>query len=103
MKVLITATVDTDILTENYTIKYNPLDMVENEFGVLWESGIRMETLEELAEEKEDDQYIVLEAFGGAENLSIVTDEDGNNIIFNSREKAEELATELQDGIILEL
>lgn len=47
--------------------------------------------------------YIVLECFGGAEYVTVVTDEEGNNKVFNTREDAETEAGDCQDGIIIEL
>lgn len=47
--------------------------------------------------------YIVIERFGGAEYASIVTDEDGNNKVFENKSDAQEEADDCQDGIIVEL
>jgi molybdopterin-binding protein len=47
--------------------------------------------------------YIILELHGGAEYASIVTDENGNNLVFEIREEAEAEATDCQDGLIVEL
>jgi hypothetical protein len=47
--------------------------------------------------------YIVIETFGGPEYAIIVTDKDGNNLIFDSYEDAEKEAGDWQDGIIVEL
>jgi hypothetical protein len=48
-------------------------------------------------------RYIVLELLGGPEYAAIVTDEDGNNRVFDSREDAEAESADCQDGIIVEL
>lgn len=47
--------------------------------------------------------YIVIEKFGGAEYASIVTDENGNNKVFENKVDAQEEANECQDGIVVEL
>ncbi len=47
--------------------------------------------------------YIVIEAFGGAESAVIVTDESGENKIFDSKADAEAEAAACQDGIVVEL
>jgi hypothetical protein len=47
--------------------------------------------------------YIVIEAFGGAQYAVIVTDENGNNKIFEERADAEAEAADCQDGRIIEL
>ena len=47
--------------------------------------------------------YIVIEAFGGAEYAVIVTDQDGNNLVFETYGEAEQEAADCQDGMIIEL
>jgi len=47
--------------------------------------------------------YIVLEVFGGPEYATIVTDESGNNKIFNNEEDAQKEANACQEGIVIEL
>lgn len=47
--------------------------------------------------------YIVIETHGGAEYTTIVTDENGQNKVFDERQKAEVEATDCQDGIVIEL
>lgn len=47
--------------------------------------------------------YIVIEAFGGPEYAAIVTDEEGNNKVFETPEEAQEEADECQNGIVVEL
>jgi hypothetical protein len=47
--------------------------------------------------------YIVIERFSGAEYAIIVTDTNGNNLVFDEREKAEQEAADCQDGLIVEL
>lgn len=42
--------------------------------------------------------YIVIETFGGVEYASIVTDEDGNNKVFETLEDAIKEVTECQRG-----
>jgi hypothetical protein len=47
--------------------------------------------------------YIVLELHGGPEYAAIVTDENGNNRVFDNRGDAETEAADCQDGFIVEL
>ena len=47
--------------------------------------------------------YIVIETHGGAEYAIIVTDRDGNNLVFDTREEAEHEASDCQVGIVIEL
>ena len=47
--------------------------------------------------------YIVIEIFGGAEYAAIVTDQEGNNLVFEKQEDAEAEASDCQDGLIVEL
>lgn len=47
--------------------------------------------------------FIVIERFGGPEYADIVTDTDGNNLVFEDREEAEQEAADCQDGIVVEL
>jgi len=47
--------------------------------------------------------YIVLELHGGPEYAAIVTDENGNNRVFEKRKDAEVEAADCQDGLIVEL
>ncbi|HVW95763.1 MAG TPA: hypothetical protein VHA56_07330 [Mucilaginibacter sp.] len=47
--------------------------------------------------------YIVIEIHGGAECAAIITDEDGNNKVFDERTDAETEAADCQDGIVIEL
>ena len=47
--------------------------------------------------------FLVLKTFGGAEYTAIVTDTEGNNKVFDSREDAEAEAVDCQEGIIVEL
>ena len=47
--------------------------------------------------------YIVIEKFGGAEYATIVTDENGNNKVFNNIQDANAEADECQDGMVIEL
>ncbi len=45
--------------------------------------------------------YIVIEAFGGPEYATVVTDESGNNKVFDSLEDAQNEANECQVGIVV--
>ncbi|MFA6084240.1 hypothetical protein [Mucilaginibacter sp.] len=47
--------------------------------------------------------YLVLELHGGPEHATIVTDEDGNNRLFENRYDAEAEAADCQDGLIVEI
>jgi len=47
--------------------------------------------------------YIILELHGGAEYAAIITDEEGNNKVFELREDAEAEAEDCQDSLIVEL
>jgi len=47
--------------------------------------------------------YIVIETFGGPEYAAIVTDRDGNNLVFESYEDAEKEAGDCQEGLIVEI
>lgn len=47
--------------------------------------------------------FIVIEIFGGAEYASIVTDEDGDNKIFDTAEEALAEANDCQDGQVVEI
>ena len=48
-------------------------------------------------------RHIVLELHGGPEYAAIVTDEDGNNRVFDNREDAEAEADDCQDGLVIDL
>jgi len=47
--------------------------------------------------------YIVIELHGGPEYAAIVTNQDGNNLVFENRDDAEAEAADCQDGLIVEL
>ncbi len=47
--------------------------------------------------------YILLELHGGAACASIVTDPDGNNLVLDSPEEAEEAVSGCQLGLIVEI
>jgi len=47
--------------------------------------------------------YIVIEKFGGPLYTIIVTDQNGNNLVFDSWEEAEAEAADCQDGLVVEL
>jgi hypothetical protein len=47
--------------------------------------------------------YIIIETHGGPKYAIIVTDQDGNNLVFENSEDAEAEAQDCQDGLIVEL
>jgi hypothetical protein len=47
--------------------------------------------------------YIVLEAHGGPEYAIVITDEDGNNLVFDTFEEAQIEADDCQNGIVVEI
>lgn len=47
--------------------------------------------------------FIVIETLGGAEYATIVTDIEGNNLVFDTREEAEQEAADCQDGLVVEI
>jgi hypothetical protein len=47
--------------------------------------------------------FIIIETFGGPEYAIIVTDTNGNNLVFENREEAGQEAVNCQDGLIVEL
>jgi hypothetical protein len=47
--------------------------------------------------------YIVIETFGGPEYAIITTDQEGNNLVFETQEDAEEEASNCQDGLVVDL
>jgi hypothetical protein len=47
--------------------------------------------------------YLVIETFGGAEYAIIVTDETGQNKVFDELQEAEAEAADCQDGVVIEL
>lgn len=47
--------------------------------------------------------YIVVETQGGADYAIIVTDENGQNKVFDNEADAETEAADCQDGIVVEL
>lgn len=47
--------------------------------------------------------FIIIETHGGAEYAVIVTDYEGNNLIFDTRDEAERVTEDCQAGIIIEL
>lgn len=47
--------------------------------------------------------YIVIETFGGADYAIIVTDEEGNNMVFDTLEEAQDEADECQGGMVVEI
>lgn len=47
--------------------------------------------------------FIIIETFGGAAYAIIVTDTDGNNLVFDSREEAEAEAADCQEVVVVEL
>lgn len=47
--------------------------------------------------------FIVIETMGGAEYAAIVTDRDGNNMVFDTQEEAETEANDCQQGVVIEI
>lgn len=47
--------------------------------------------------------YLVIEKHGGPEYAIIVTDEDGNNKVFGTKEEAQTEADDCQNGIIVSI
>ncbi|MFD0792016.1 hypothetical protein ACFQZX_00225 [Mucilaginibacter litoreus] len=47
--------------------------------------------------------FIIIETHGGPEYAAVVTDADGNNLVFENREDAEAEAADCQDGLIIEI
>ncbi len=47
--------------------------------------------------------YIVIEAHGGAQYATIVTNEDGENKVFDTQEEAQAEADDCQDGYVVEI
>ena len=47
--------------------------------------------------------YIVIEKHGGAEYAAIVTNEEGQNLVFDTKEEAQAEADDCQDGIVVQL
>ena len=45
--------------------------------------------------------FIIIETFGSAEYAIIVTDTDGNNLVFEIREEAEAEAADCQAGLVV--
>jgi hypothetical protein len=48
-------------------------------------------------------EFIVLETHGGAAYTAVCTDEDGNNLVFDTQEEADVEAANCQDGIVIEI
>lgn len=47
--------------------------------------------------------FIIIETHGGPEYAIIVTDTDGNNLVFENREDAEAVASDCQDGLVVKI
>ena len=47
--------------------------------------------------------FIIIECHGAPEYAIIVTDHDGNTLVFDTYEEAEKEANDCQDGLIVEL
>lgn len=47
--------------------------------------------------------WIVIETFGGAEYATVVTNEDGENKVFDNAKDAQDEADDCQDGIVVEV
>jgi hypothetical protein len=45
--------------------------------------------------------YIVIETFGGPEYAIITMDEDGNNLVFDEYDQAEQEAKNCQQGLVV--
>ena len=45
--------------------------------------------------------YIVIEKFGGPEYAVIATDENGNNLVFDEYDQAEQEAKNCQQGLVV--
>ena len=50
----------------------------------------------------ENRNYLIIEKHRGPEYTIIVTDQDGNNLVFGTRDEAETKAVDCQDGLIIE-
>ena len=48
-------------------------------------------------------KYIVIECFGGAEYATVVTEENGNNKVFDNWKDAEEEAADCQEAKVIGL
>ena len=47
--------------------------------------------------------YIVIETWPDAYSAAIVTDEDGNNMVFETEEQAQQEAADCQDGKVISI
>jgi hypothetical protein len=47
--------------------------------------------------------FIVIETHGGAEYAIIVTNHDGNNLVFDTHQEAQDEADECQGGLVVEI
>lgn len=47
--------------------------------------------------------FLVIEAHGGPEYAAIVTDEEGNNKVFDTPEEAQAEAADCQDGKVISI
>lgn len=47
--------------------------------------------------------FIVIEKHGGAEYANIVTNSDGENMVFDTPEEAQAEADDCQDGIVVKI
>ena len=47
--------------------------------------------------------FIVIETFGGAKHASIVTNEDNEVMVYDTRKEAQGEADDCQDGIVVEI
>jgi RNA-splicing ligase RtcB len=62
------------------------------------------ECINNIEKEPEDNgTFLVMECHGGAENAGIVTDEEGNNKVFDTLQEAQDEADDCQDGKVIEL
>lgn len=47
--------------------------------------------------------YIIIETHGGPQYAIIVTDTNGDNLVFETSEEAEKEAADCQDGLVIEI
>lgn len=47
--------------------------------------------------------FIVIEAFGGAQYATVCTNDDGENMVFDTKDEAEAYSADCQNPIIVEV